>query len=397
MTGRNTKKNRKNFQRKTSKLKKLVDSFVCCFTANQNSEEKEDQANTIVEGIHEVGHTTLNDILTPKSVGEVAREDENSSGDEKQESNLKTKDDDPLNGVPVLQWSRFSKVYRYGLPVFLGEGDQGYVTLMKDSVTKKLVAVKTWHKDADTDVIMMSEMFRYELKAMMKFNGDKYFPDVIGILPNPDSAVCFSLVQEFIGDEKTKTSLSLAEYLEGKGERLTHQELISVTRDVAEALRTIHEKGWVHCDLKTDNVMLQETGQASPIIPTEYNPEGFWINEVPSVMIPNDESGVHAKMIDFGLAGPIGEAKVPLTFPESMKKVVYQLFPHIAPEVVKGLGNVPYSYESDIYSLGVLLKEVSSSRVQVLHKLSKKCLAKNPRKRPSISEVIYKLKDIQSS
>ncbi|KAJ8047119.1 putative serine/threonine-protein kinase gdt4 [Holothuria leucospilota] len=393
MTGRNTKKIRKNVQRKTNKLKKLVDSFICCIIANQNSEEKENQSSTIVEEIHDIDHTTLYDTSTPKSVGEVARVDENSSGDQKQKNR---KDDPGLNGVPVLQWSRFSKVYRYGLPVFLGEGDQGYVTLMKDSVTKKLVAVKTWHKDADTDVIIMSEMFKYELKAMVKFNGEKHFPDVIGILPNPDSAVCFSLVQEFIGDEKTKTSLSLAEYLEGKGERLTHQELISVTRDVAEALRTIHEKGWVHCDLKTDNVMLQETGQASPIIPTEYKPEGFWINEVPSVMIPNDESGVHAKMIDFGLAGPIGEAKMPLTFPKSMKKVVYQLFPQISPEVVKGLGNVPYSYESDIYSLGVLLKEVSSSGVQVLHKLSKKCMAKNPRKRPSISEVIDSLKEIQS-
>ncbi|KAJ8047103.1 hypothetical protein HOLleu_06003 [Holothuria leucospilota] len=334
--------------RKTSKLKKLVDSLVCCITANRNSEEKEGRSSTIVKGIQKIENITLNDNSPSTSVEEFAREDENSSRDEKQESNFKTKDEDPLKSVRVLQWSRFSMVYRYGLPVFLGEGDQGYVTLMKDSLTKKLVAVKTWHKDADTDVIMMSEMFKYELKAMMKFNGEKYFPDVIGILPNPDSAVCFSLVQEFIGDENSKTSLSLAEYLEGKGERLTHQELISVTRDVAEALRAIHEKGWVHCDLKTDNVMLQETGQASPIIPTEYNPEGFWINE-------------------------------------------------ISPEVVNGLGNVPYSYESDIYSLGVLLKGVSSSGVQVLHKLSKKCMAKNPRKRPSISQVIDRLKDIQSS
>jgi len=84
-------------------------------------------------------------------------------------------------------------------------------------------------------------------------------------------------------------------------------------------VREIHQAGYVHNDLKLDNVILEEGA----------------------------DSSVRARVIDLGLCTRLGEIPGFQGVPEN--------HPHIAPELLR---NGVASVESDVFSLGMMLKGV---------------------------------------
>lgn len=95
--------------------------------------------------------------------------------------------------------------------------------------------------------------------------------------------------------------------------------LLRGIHDLAPRLREIHQAGYVHSDLKLDNVILEE----------------------------GDDGSVRARVIDLGLCTRLGESPGFQGLPES--------HPHGAPELLRdGVASV----ESEVFSPGMILKGV---------------------------------------
>jgi serine/threonine protein kinase len=111
---------------------------------------------------------------------------------------------------------------------------------------------------------------------------------------------------------------------------LNNLQRIRVLIDFVKALKYIHSTGIIHRDLKPANILIkkQEKGNQQ-----EYSP----------------------KLTDFGLSRVVGPSNR-----KSMMTAVYGTQQYTAPEV---LNNEPNTFESDVYSLGVIIWEVFSRRI----------------------------------
>lgn len=117
--------------------------------------------------------------------------------------------------------------------------------------------------------------------------------------------------------------------------------------DITDALNHLHEKEYLHCDLKTNNVLVCKK-------------KGY--------------------LIDFGKVRKIGNLTA---------KKYSSFYAHIAPEVLNGH---PASTASDIYSLGKIIAAIGkNTKYDVL--LSTGDMAANPiaHKRPSLLRVLTDL------
>lgn len=125
---------------------------------------------------------------------------------------------------------------------------------------------------------------------------------------------------------------------------LTTNEWISILVDIAEALFHVHNKGFLHCDVKSNNVLV---------------------------------AGKKGFLIDFGKACQISR-------PTARKYTSF--YNYIATEVLRGL---PVSTSSDIFSLGVIICNVGMKLSNAcLESLGRKCKHSKPAKRPYMPEIL---------
>ena len=112
---------------------------------------------------------------------------------------------------------------------------------------------------------------------------------------------------------------SLTNYITNDFKRLKWKDKIKMLHNIVLGLNIIHQKGLMHCDLHSGNILHLE-------------------NLRQKVMIA-----------DLGLSKTADQE------PSSIFGVV----PYIAPEVLNGR---PYTQKSDIYSIGILMSEISTSQ-----------------------------------
>lgn len=112
---------------------------------------------------------------------------------------------------------------------------------------------------------------------------------------------------------------NLKDYLKQKG-RLGEGEAVSIVNQVARALRYAHNNGYIHKDVKPQNILIDHKG--------------------------------HAFLTDFGLAGDE-------EFHISDNKVMGSIY-YLSPEHAKG---AEVSERSDIYSLGIVLYEMITGKL----------------------------------
>ena len=175
---------------------------------------------------------------------------------------------------------------RYQVERLLGEGGMGKVFLVKDTVDDRQLALK-----------LLKGGNALQLKQ-------EFF--TMTRLRHPNALEVFDFGQLNDGCYFTMEFVAGEDLDEKKG--ISPEKLKEVLVEVLRALGAIHQQGFVHCDIKPQNIRLTETG---------------------------------LKLMDFGLMEPIGRTHGPV------KGTVF----YFAPEVIKG-GRV--DQRSDLYSLGAV-------------------------------------------
>ncbi|EXX53675.1 Cmk2p [Rhizophagus irregularis DAOM 197198w] len=139
---------------------------------------------------------------------------------------------------------------------------------------------------------------------------------------------CFGLTQNpFNGNYMLVIDykdMNLREYLQQNHNKLTWKKRIQITDYIMQAVSIIHEENAIHRDLHSGNILFSQINQK------------FYVS-------------------DLGLCGP---ANIPLDS-------IYGNLSYIAPEVIV---EKKYSFASDIYSIGILMWEISSGPPPFINK-----------------------------
>ncbi|PKC69039.1 kinase-like protein [Rhizophagus irregularis] len=172
-----------------------------------------------------------------------------------------------------------------------------------------------------------------------------------------------------------KSHLNLREYLKHKHNEITWRERIQFTDNIIYALSRIHKEGSIHKNLHSGNILFNLTSQL------------FYIS-------------------DFGFRGPA----------DRPSNSIYGNLPYLAPEIIAGK---EVTFASDIYSIGILMWEISSGKPPFIYheddhflainiingirpkiesgipleykKLMMQCWDADPRRRPNLGELINKI------
>jgi len=198
---------------------------------------------------------------------------------------------------------------RYELEKLVGSGGMSNVFRAHDRLLERTVALKILHEQytRDDDYV---ERFRREARAVAQLA----HPNIVTVIDRGEQDGRQYIVFEFIEGENLKE-------LVAHGPLSVH-EAVGLALQVARALSFAHERGLVHRDVKPQNVLLNEDGQA--------------------------------KVTDFGIARSLDVHGVTQT------GTVLGTSDYIAPEQARGQKVNP---KTDIYSLGAVLYELLTGDV----------------------------------
>jgi serine/threonine protein kinase/Tfp pilus assembly protein PilF len=230
----------------------------------------------------------------------------------------------------------------------LGEGGMGVVYKAEDLKLKRIVALKfLTRRSLGNDE--EKTRFLYEAQAAAS-------------LDHPNICTTYE-----IDDAEGHTFIAMA-YVEGQTLRdriesgpLSLEEAVDIIAQVAEGLREAHDKGIVHRDIKSDNIMISGRGQA--------------------------------KIMDFGLAKLAGRTQL------TAANTIMGTIEYMSPEQARG---ETIDHRSDIWSLGVLLYEVLTGRApfvatnpaslihKIVHDEPEEVAQITPRVPPGLSTVVVR-------
>lgn len=204
--------------------------------------------------------------------------------------------------------SRYVGPYRLGDR--LGVGGMGEVYRAFDERLERWVAVKLVRTDLEGNEDARSRLRREARSAAS--------------LSHPSIVQVHDVVESFDGDAivlELVDGVSLGQLLVNGPLPIPQVRLLA--REIAEGLAAAHGRGFIHRDLKPDNVMV--------------TPDG------------------HAKILDFGLAKRFEGEEAPLTRTDA----AVGTFRSMSPEQARGL---PLDHRSDLFALGILIYEMLTGR-----------------------------------
>ena len=152
--------------------------------------------------------------------------------------------DPPFNPGPLGRLDRFEIIR------LLGEGGMGQVYLARDPVTDTHVAVKILKPQAAVDP-RSAHRFLIEARHMCRLS----HPRILRVLEVSDRKEGPYYVMPYIAGGNLLTQCK-------PGEPMPTERILTIARQVAEALAHAHAHGLIHRDLKPGNILLDKEGNA---------------------------------------------------------------------------------------------------------------------------------------
>lgn len=206
------------------------------------------------------------------------------------------------------------KLGDYTIRNMLGRGGMARVYRGYDENLDRFAAIKVISGDfATADEAEYTERFQKEARAIARLS----HPNIVGCYQFGQAQGVFYLAMHFLEGEDLRARLR--RYIKA-GQWMPYDEILNMTRDIAQALDYAHEHGVIHRDIKPSNIMMTTSGRAV--------------------------------LTDFGLA---------LSVPEGTMGDTFGTAHYIAPE--QAISSAKSTPQSDLYSFGVVLYEVMVGQV----------------------------------
>ncbi len=202
----------------------------------------------------------------------------------------------------------------YTIVDLLGHGGMARIYRGYDAKLDRYAAIKVIDSSlaASQDADEYRERFLREARAIARLR----HPNIVNIYQFGEVSGTYYMAMAFLEGRDLREILH--DYAE-RGERMPHNEVIPIVRDIASALDYAHQHDVIHRDIKPSNIMVTSAG---------------------------------AVLMDFGLA---------LHVPEGTTGNIFGTAHYIAPEqAVSSANAVP---QSDLYSLGIVLYEMLAGHV----------------------------------
>lgn len=196
----------------------------------------------------------------------------------------------------------------YEMVKVLGRGGMGCVMLARNQQTGEAVAIKTLLPEvAVSDQALRRFMREIDVAAALQH------PHIVRFIDRGTNKGVVYLITEFV------EGADAARLADARGGRLPYQEAIKIIAQSLDALQFAHTKGYIHRDIKDQNILVT----------------GTWPN-------------VTSKLTDFGLAKSFTQTGMSGV---TMAGDVAGTFAYMPPEQIRDFRNVRPS--SDIYAMGM--------------------------------------------
>jgi eukaryotic-like serine/threonine-protein kinase len=194
---------------------------------------------------------------------------------------------------------------RYQVERKVGEGGMAAVYLARDLRHSRPVALKVVRPELAT--ALGSERFLREIRVVANLQ----HPHILPLFDSGEAEGALFFVMPFVEGESLRRRLL-------REPEMPVDEALRITREAAEALAYAHDRGVVHCDVKPENLLLQNG---------------------------------HVLVADFGIARAVGSAE-----PLARGGHLVGTAQYMSPE--QALGETELDGRSDVYSLGCVLYEM---------------------------------------